>query len=634
MYRSRQRLHEAKREIASVAPSHRPPHFSGRLAGSERYSGNRAALRKLTLARPQMQCKLQVGAVNDPLEAEADRVADHVMRMPDAGVAAHIPGGSSLGTVRRKCAECEKEEEEKMPNVQRKAEAGGAAAMAAPPIVSNVLSDPGQPLDAPTRAFFEPRIGFNLDSVRIHTGRQAAASAGAVNALAYTSGRNVVFGEGQYQPSSQAGRRLLAHELAHVAQQDGAQTLRRVCGPKAIGDPAGCDPAPPVFTAGRIFRFIVNCTDWSGGAAGDLREYAKTLPPETNIQIDGYASVDGDEAYNVKLSCARANTAKQLLMQLGIPEKRITRVVDHGPTPGNAADRRSVVVQPATAAPQPQSPTPTQNQQQPTATQNQAQPQKPPDQTQTQPQKPPDQTQTQPQKPAQVTPQKPTQTTGDTVTTGTGAAPQDPSPRLVIQIPITPLQVQLPLGGPGGLGSSGSSSALNQANQPNVAAGLVYNFSRSPDDIGFQFGGFQIGGFIQAGINTPLPGSASPLTASGNKSDFTGANVQGYLQPAYIFFAKKGYQISVLAQPGVGRTFLSPVPEENGVTYTVQGGFQVTKDIVPNRWQFFGTITGGANKTFIDDPPPGMGSEQPWQPFIGIQIGIQPIIPLINYPKE
>lgn len=88
-----------------------------------------------------------------------------------------------------------------------------------PPIVHEVLRSPGQPLDKETRAFFEPRFGHDFSRVRVHTGAKAAESARTVNALAYTLGRDVVFGTGQYAPGTGDGRSLLAHELTHVIQQ-------------------------------------------------------------------------------------------------------------------------------------------------------------------------------------------------------------------------------------------------------------------------------------------------------------------------------------------------------------------------------------------------------------------------------
>ena len=77
----------------------------------------------------------------------------------------------------------------------------------------------GMPLEAAVRARYEGNLGKNLGDVRIHTGAQAAASADSLHAEAYTIGRDIVFGAGRYQPGTPAGERLLAHELAHVAQQ-------------------------------------------------------------------------------------------------------------------------------------------------------------------------------------------------------------------------------------------------------------------------------------------------------------------------------------------------------------------------------------------------------------------------------
>jgi hypothetical protein len=88
-----------------------------------------------------------------------------------------------------------------------------------PSIVHEVLRSPGQPLDAAARAFFEPRFGHDFSQVRVHADGRAAESARAVNAFAYTVGRDVVFGAGQYGPHTHHGKRLLAHELTHVVQQ-------------------------------------------------------------------------------------------------------------------------------------------------------------------------------------------------------------------------------------------------------------------------------------------------------------------------------------------------------------------------------------------------------------------------------
>ena len=102
------------------------------------------------------------------------------------------------------------------------ADGPNAATIEAPEIVHELLRSPGRPLDPSARAIMEPRFGHDFSKVLIHADTCAAESARAVGAIAYSIGRNVVFGAGRYAPALAAGRELLAHELAHVVQQDGA----------------------------------------------------------------------------------------------------------------------------------------------------------------------------------------------------------------------------------------------------------------------------------------------------------------------------------------------------------------------------------------------------------------------------
>jgi len=83
----------------------------------------------------------------------------------------------------------------------------------------------GQPLDTGVRAFMETRFGQDFSGVYVHTDAQTAQTAQQLSAIAYTVGRDIFFGEGQYQPQSQEGRRLLAHELTHVVQQEGQPAM-------------------------------------------------------------------------------------------------------------------------------------------------------------------------------------------------------------------------------------------------------------------------------------------------------------------------------------------------------------------------------------------------------------------------
>lgn len=142
-------------------------------------------------------------------------------------------GQHSLGG---ECEECKK----KQMSLQRKSD-NGSAFDTVPPIVHEVLRSPGLPLDCETRAFMEPRFGHDFSHVRVHTDARAAESARAVNALAYTVERDLVFAAGQYAPHSISGRKLVAHELTHVVQQaNGSVSGRPIPGSirlSAQGDP-------------------------------------------------------------------------------------------------------------------------------------------------------------------------------------------------------------------------------------------------------------------------------------------------------------------------------------------------------------------------------------------------------------
>lgn len=102
---------------------------------------------------------------------------------------------------------------------QRRESAVLTAGRPAPALLAAALSSEGQPLDRETRTAVEPALGHDFSQVRVHSDGRAAESAQALSARAYTVGRDVVFGAGEYQPDTGEGRRLLAHELAHVAQQ-------------------------------------------------------------------------------------------------------------------------------------------------------------------------------------------------------------------------------------------------------------------------------------------------------------------------------------------------------------------------------------------------------------------------------
>jgi hypothetical protein len=132
-----------------------------------------------------------------------------------------------------------KEKREEIP-VQLKADSAYYNDQEAAPEVESVISSSGRPLDRETRRYMESRIGFDFSKVRIHTDSRAAASAKSLGARAYTVGNNIVFGPGRFAPNTTEGRRLLAHELAHVVQQGASAGKVH----KPIAPPAVVTPAP------------------------------------------------------------------------------------------------------------------------------------------------------------------------------------------------------------------------------------------------------------------------------------------------------------------------------------------------------------------------------------------------------
>ena len=316
-----------------------------------------------------LQRKLKIGAVDDPLEHEADRVADQVMRMPAPAVsmAAAVP------QIGRKCAACDQEEK-----LQKKL-AGPQPAMAeAPALVHEVLRSPGQPLNTAARAYFEPRFGQDFSGVRIHADEQAAASARAVNAHAYTVRNNIVFDTGRLAPGTPEGQRLIAHELTHVVQQGGATprpmwseetrlplTSQRT-GERArsrisdviqrAGDPAAIPPGlrcptdlTPGAPVGTSVLFPLEGSTIAPAHTTLLTTFLTTwlaAGGTDDIIVHGFASTDGAQGPNWTLSCDRAEAVQAELVRLGIPAVRIS-VVAHGESTDFGAslssNRRAVV---------------------------------------------------------------------------------------------------------------------------------------------------------------------------------------------------------------------------------------------------------------------------------------------------
>jgi outer membrane protein OmpA-like peptidoglycan-associated protein len=372
----------ANHEASPGSPPSGADRLPQRFAAAQRNVGNQAVLRMLSRSKPVLQPKLVVNQPGDQYEQEADSVAEQVMRMPEREVqplrhdAADVPklmrkcSCGDSGGASGSCSGCAEKEE-----LRRSADASSPVPEA-PPIVSDVIRSPGEPLDAAIRSFMEPRFGYDFSRTRVHLGGQAARSASAVNARAYTVGERLVFGEGQYHPRSASGQRLIAHELAHVVQQSHAHALaprrtvservdaseqeaesaaaavtsghtamprlkaspvtrlQRACGP-ALGKPTPDCAASDTGILGTQFLFDVNCDQLRSFEVSHLDRFAKSLTTGTNVNVHGFASLEGNAGFNLDLSCHRANKLA-FLLRTARPDCNVAQTFKHGAQGGQA----------------------------------------------------------------------------------------------------------------------------------------------------------------------------------------------------------------------------------------------------------------------------------------------------------
>jgi len=189
----------------------------------------------------RLQRKLVIAEASDSYEREADLAADKVtaaLSAPTVG-RGHAPvfGVSPLSVQRqavKPSAHRDDEEEKPMRENAEEHEVAQAKRFAPGSVRSTVVDGyvdsirgGGQPLPNQTRTSMSALFGYDFSGVRVHSDSRAAESATSMNALAYTVGKNIVFGNGQYAPHTQEGRRLLAHELTHVVQQNGGASLQK-----------------------------------------------------------------------------------------------------------------------------------------------------------------------------------------------------------------------------------------------------------------------------------------------------------------------------------------------------------------------------------------------------------------------
>jgi hypothetical protein len=203
------------------------------------------------LARPILS-RLDGGDLNDPLEHEADRVADDIMSMDGPGIVARSARSPLIAD-----------------KGATKAEESGPK-----PAETAALRSPGESMDASTRAYFEPRFGHDFSRVRVHVGAAAERSALDVNAQAYTVGSEIVFGAGRFAPGTLEGRRLLAHELTHVVQQSG---IHRTSANKNKGNPTVLSSAGP-----HLQRKLLVTTD---SDPKRIREMFDLLEPTSRLTL-------------------------------------------------------------------------------------------------------------------------------------------------------------------------------------------------------------------------------------------------------------------------------------------------------------------------------------------------------------
>jgi hypothetical protein len=279
------------------------------------------------------QAKLSVNTPGDVYEQEADRVAEQVMRMPADSAALTVVaareqqvqrcsgcGHGSPAPGQATCSACAAQQE----RVQAK-ESPGAAPSLAPAVESQIgaLRGGGSPLDGTARSWLEPRFGHDFSQVRVHTDQRAADTAQQIGARAFTLGSDIAFGPGEYQPGSDAGRKLLAHELTHVIQQgsDRVQPLlvQRACGIEDLeeeeepgsgivvvdqlpsGAAAGGEEAAPVAE--------VAAAEEPAAAANEMIEEEEANPPPVTTPTVG--EVSGAQNTASTASNQNATTAPQ-----------------------------------------------------------------------------------------------------------------------------------------------------------------------------------------------------------------------------------------------------------------------------------------------------------------------------------
>ncbi|MFC4360605.1 DUF4157 domain-containing protein [Halobium salinum] len=278
----------AERRNQRTHPSHRTrTHPLQRL---QQTHGNQVVQR---LAQESIQPKLEVGPRNDRYEREAERVA-RAVTTASSSLSDGTRTTGPHGRVQRMCPRCQKRHAQGKPldcpecEAELQRAATTATTSAVDTETASLIQESrsgGQPLPDAVRTEFEPRFGRDFGTVRVHTGRRADEAARAVDAQAFTLGRDIVLRSDTYRPEKSDGRRLLAHELTHVVQQDASDTrIQRANG-------TGEDPAAPAQMPATGPRIDVNMDESSGRISIEVEgtivaEAQPTAGRDVSLQVD------------------------------------------------------------------------------------------------------------------------------------------------------------------------------------------------------------------------------------------------------------------------------------------------------------------------------------------------------------
>jgi hypothetical protein len=270
----------------------------------------------LPFFQPIIQPKLSVNQPNDIYEQEADAMADKMMHTPDVSTNNNSFFRPAISNIQHKCASCGEEDKQ-----LRRKENNNAASSPTTQTEDyiNALSG-GKPLADNEKSFFESRMDYDFSGVRLHTDSAAAKSAQSINALAYTSGNNIVFNQGQYTPGTDDSKRLLAHELTHVVQQQNntsSNSVQRavfVCDEYKTVSPTTYNPGPglSLSLSGHAVTINANIEIYGAGATSSIAGDFKST-------IENYWNHTYDDGYSVK-------TTASVSVQGDKPDKSKTRI--------------------------------------------------------------------------------------------------------------------------------------------------------------------------------------------------------------------------------------------------------------------------------------------------------------------